>query len=779
MSELIGFVAYPTVPGAIGETVRQALTQLCEHSGQQRLSSWEETDVAGNFIRSEVLKKIKECDCLVADVSCLNFNVTYEVGYAIGLGKRIVLIRNLALVPDGPGIPEVGIFDTLGHVTYENSYQLVELLRGIGSSRAIGLPRTELNRRSPVYLIEAAFKTDPVIRIIARLKKKAKLRFRSFDPNENPRLSGPDAIANVAESFGVLVYLLPRTAVGRQVHNLRAAFIAGLADGMNKESLLLQQGDEPVPLDCRDLVKTFYHPEQIDEAIADFAGRVAEAFQTAEEPRLPKATTFLEHVSLGASSAENELKDLAAYYLETDAYQRALRGDVRIVVGRKGSGKSAIFHRVRDRIRSTRSNIVLDLRPEGYKLLKFKEEVLRLLSRGTLEHTITAFWEYLLLLEICYKILDKDRIPHTRDHRLYEPYRQLADLYRSDSYVGEGDFSERMSVLLQHVSQEIRQRYPDEQSDVRLSAPELTEILYVHDVASLRDQIIDYLGLKSSLWLLFDNVDKGWPTHGIQGEDLVIIRALLEATRKLEHKLRRGDFDCRTLVFLRNDIFELLVGETPDRGKESKVVLDWTDEDLLREMLRRRLVYNDAVQDDTPFEDVWHAIAVSHVDGEESSQFVIERSLMRPRALLDLVIHCRSVAINLRHKKIEPEDFKKGLAAYSSDLLSEVSLEIRDVLPTAENVLYEFIDSPARLSTAELSSLLDKVSTSEAERKAFVELLLWYGALGVVRLNGDVTFIYSVNYDMKRLTGIISKLSETGVMYAINPAFGAALEVKS
>ena len=76
-------------------------------------------------------------------------------------------------------------------------------------------------------------------------------------------------------------------------------------------------------------------------------------------------------------------------------------------------------------------------------------------------------------------------------------------------------------------------------------------------------------------------------------------------------------------MFLRNDIFELLVGATPDRGMESKVVLDWTDEDLLREMLRRRLVYGDAVQDNTLFEDVWRAIAVSYVDGEESSQFVM------------------------------------------------------------------------------------------------------------------------------------------------------------
>ena len=280
------------------------------------------------------------------------------------------------------------------------------------------------------------------------------------------------------------------------MHNVRAAFIAGLAHGMNKELLLLQQGDEPVPLDCRDLVKAFYHPDQIDEAIGDFAGRVTEAFQTTIEPRLRPATSILERVSLGASSAENELKDLAAYYLETDAYQRALRGDVRIIVGRKGSGKSAIFHRVRDRIRSIRSNIVLDLKPEGYKLLKFKEDVLRLLAGGTVEHTITAFWEYLLLLEICYKILDKDRIPHTRDQRLYEPYQQLAALYRTDVYVGEGDFSERMSVLLQHVSQEIQRRYPYEESGVRLSAPELTEILYVHDVAALRDRVVKYLKLK-------------------------------------------------------------------------------------------------------------------------------------------------------------------------------------------------------------------------------------------------------------------------------------------
>ena len=777
MSHRTGFFAYPSIPTFLGDCIRAGISEFWTSSGNHGLSGWEETDVAGYFIRTRIIQGIEESDYFLADVTYLNFNVTYEIGYAIGLGKPILLTRNVSIAEATPTAKEVGIFDTLGSEGYENSQQLQTILTKTETVDPIVLLPASLNRKSPVYLIEPKYKTDPAIRIIARLNKKGRLDYRSFDPNEQPRLSGSDAIMQVAQSFGVLVHLLSSPEIHADIHNIRAAFIAGLANGMRKETVILQHGDEPVPMDYRDLVDVFYHPEQVDEFIADFATRVTAAFQAAEEPRIKRVSTFLEQVSLGASSAENELRDLAAYYLETDAFQRAFRGDARIVVGRKGSGKSAIFHRVGDKVRANQGNIVLDLKPEGYKLLKFKEDVFRLMSEGTLEHTITAFWEYLLLLEICYKILEKDRVQHVRDQRLYEPYQKLAALYQSDAYVGEGDFSERMTGLLQHVSQEAQRRLPDGGERVRLSTPEVTELLYVHDVHALRKNVIEYLDLKKSLWLLIDNLDKGWPTHGVEGEDLVIIRALLEATRKIERQLRRDNFECRTLVFLRNDIYEILIGETSDRGKESKVVLDWSDEDMLRELLRRRFVYNEAVPDDASFDEVWRIIAVSHIDGEESSQFVVERSLMRPRALLDLVGHCRSVAINLGHTKIERDDFTKGLSTFSSDLLSEINLEIRDVLPAAEDVLYQFIGSNSRLGVDELNRVVDDVSESEAEREAFIELLLWYGALGVMRPNGDATFIYSVNYDMKRLKAIISKLVSDGLVYVINPAFGAALEV--
>ena len=371
----------------------------------------------GSLYRGSSFAQIAEHTALIADVTQLNFNVAYEIGFALAKEKRIVLTRHKGVTPRRPLVSEVGIFDVIGYLEYENADELESHLRGVidpsPSARNVHL----LNQNAPVYLMEARFRTDSVTRIISRVKK-ARLFYRSFDPQESPRLSASEGFEQIAQSFGVLLHLVPVNISDSITHNIRVAFLAGLAEGFGKESLILQDGDEPVPIDYRDLVKVFTSPVDIDEAISDFATRVTEAMQQNWQQDLAKQHTLLENLSFGASAAENEFRELAGYYLETDQFQRALRGEVRLVVGRKGSGKTAIFAQVRDRIRQERQNIVVDLRPDGYQLLKFKEMVLRFLGQGSLEHTITAFWEYLLLLEICYKLLEKDRLPHTRDFRL-------------------------------------------------------------------------------------------------------------------------------------------------------------------------------------------------------------------------------------------------------------------------------------------------------------------------------------------------------------------------
>lgn len=763
-----GFYAYPASPSELGDTIERAISSV---DSQFSIDSWKAMDIVGQFINEKVLSSIDNADYFVADISILNFNVTYEIGYAIGKKKRILLTKNSSIKETHPTIKDVGIFDTIGYQSYTNSDQLKNKLQELDKGSPIDFKEL-VDTKAPVYLLETKHKTDWITRIISRIKKSRYI-FRSFDPTEQPRLSASDAIDNVSKSFGVIVPLLSTNSDGNEVHNMRGAFIAGLADGMGKAFTILQQGEDPVPIDYRDFVKVCSHPNDVNEHIADLAGKIAEAYQEDAPTQDQDRQTFLQSLDLGASSAENEMRTLSNYYLKTDQFSKSIRGEAHLVIGRKGSGKSAIFLQIRDRERSNSKNVVLDLKPDGYKLIKFKELILDFLQEGTFQHTIMAFWEYVLLLEICYKILEKDREKHIRDHVLNEPYRKLSELYHTEGYETEGDFSERMTMLMEKITSEYRARYGDDQGN-RLSSQQLTELLYCHDVKELFQHVKNYMKHKNTLWLLFDNIDKGWPTSGLKHEDLLIIRALIDATRKIERQFHKSDIEVNSIVFLRNDVYELLVSETSDRGKEANVLLDWTDSDLLRELIRLRIVANN-LDEDLDFEHVWPKICVSHFEGEESSQYLIDRSLMRPRFLLNLINQCKSFAVNLNHPLIQADDIKKGLAAYSTDLLTDIGYELKDVAPEIEDVLYAFIGNKHEATDDQIRTAL-QAYLGKDELQEVIDLLLWYGFLGVRLSELDIKYIYNFNYNMQLLKGFVKKM-DSKVIYTINPAFWEGLMI--
>ena len=228
-------------------------------------------------------------------------------------------------------------------------------------------------------------------------------------------------------------------------------------------------------------------------------------------------------------------------------------------------------------------------------------------------------------------------------------------------------------------------------------------------------------------------------------------------------------------MFLRNDVYEFLVDETPDRGKESRAVLDWTDSDLLREMIRRRIGLNLKNADGHDFFDLWHQLCISHINGEESSQFLIDRCLMRPRWLIDLLSHCRAHAINLRHDRIEDEDIVAGFRSFSVDLLTDLGYEIRDVVAGSEELLYSFLGVSPVLNRLDLEIVLAQEGFVEGIDE-LIEILLWYGFLGIAGPGEDARYIPSVSYDMKRMKALHRRLSDE-VRFHINPAFWPALEI--
>ncbi|KAA0992952.1 hypothetical protein FXO21_23670 [Dyadobacter sp. UC 10] len=153
---------------------------------------------------------------------------------------------------------------------------------------------------------------------------------------------------------------------------------------------------------------------------------------------------------------------------------------------------------------------------------------------------------------------------------------------------------------------------------------------------------------------------------------------------------------------------------------------------------------------------------------------MIERSLMRPRFLINFINQCRSFAVNFNHKKIEAEDIEKGFESYSSDLLIDINYEIRDVFPEAESILYSFIEAPSELSLPVLTEIVERELPGSSMIDKVINLLLWYGFLGIKTGKHDVKYIYNFNYNMNILKGVAFKHKEN-VIYVINPAFWPSL----
>jgi hypothetical protein len=251
------------------------------------------------------------------------------------------------------------------------------------------------------------------------------------------------------------------------------------------------------------------------------------------------------------------------------------------------------------------------------------------------------------------------------------------------------------------------------------------------------------------------------------------LRCLVDAGRKVEREMRKAGNVVHCIVFVRNDVYDNLMRNTPDFGKEMRATLDWSDPDMLREMLRLRLVSGmRADHSDASFHDVWHELCVSHYRGEDTSSYFIRRTLMRPRNLLKIFNHCRGFATNFNRDIISDLDIEKGLRTYSSDLVQELDAELTQVFPAAQDLLYHFMDSKRALTAAEIQQLFNSAGVDKSEHKRLLDFLLYYGVLGI-KIGDDEYFIFDVNYDLKVLE-IRASRAGGSALYLINPAFWPA-----
>ena len=676
--------ASPSRPHDLLLGLAEAVSTANQRSSSLKFQLWTQNDIAGRNLVDPILDRISNAPALAADVTYLNLNVTYEVGFAIGQSKRVLLTRSRAFTGDIDLANDIGLYDTLGRHEYDTFEQLGAYLALDHDIKPVPVDYP-LDTVKRLFFLDIPGSSDVVRQIVSAIKREFRL-YRSFSDEETVRLSASFAVASVATSSGVVIPFLSDDLVGAKVHNFRAMFVAGLAHGLERPVLILKSAKVSAPLDIRDSSSDFQIPADIDRLIAKFRPEVDAGFERLNTG-IPVGLGVLQRLSIGDSAAENEFTTLKSYYIPTDAYGRTLQGQIDLVSGRKGSGKTALFFQLRDRLRADKKNVIVDLKPEGYQLTQLKDQVLKFLKAGSQSYLITAFWHYIILLEIVHRIIESDKSRQKFDHRLPQLYQKLSAVYSSADVEFEGDFSQRLLILTRSIAE----RYAQANIDFgELTSADVTNILYSHDIRALEELLTDYLKLKNEVWLLFDNLDKGWAAGGVAVEDITILRCLIDAAKKIKREFVQKKIDFHAVIFIRNDVFELLMQGTADYGKDSRVSLDWTDRRQLVELLRRRFEFGDKMFVGKPIIEVWKSLFQDSGEQVMKIDHFLDQSLLRPRNLIQLFQHCKGFAVNVGHERISVDDVDNALEAYSRDLVTEINREIGDVFPKANRFLYEF-----------------------------------------------------------------------------------------
>lgn len=763
MTSEIAFYAYPGAYPLIREAIQGASSS--KMSSDMSIKTWEAMNVLGFKIDDVVRDNIQKADFLAADITKPNLNVYYEIGYAIGLGKPVLPTLNSAISGAAEGVRKVGLFDTTGYASYSNANDLAQKISMWTADAWQNKASRKRNFSQPLFILDCLKKTD-FRNWIFQAAEETMVKYRVYDPEEVPRFTAAQAYSEVSSSSGIIIPLLSTDVVDAELHNLRAGFILGLAHGCEIECLVLQYENEPAPLDYRDYVKNSTSRSETIKHVTAYCQETLIRNQKPAGRSGHQKNSILSKIDLGSSSAENEAASLDQYFVETAEFSRALRAEGAIVCGRKGSGKSAIYLQVLERLRSSGPRCcVVDLRPASHDLSEMREALLSVLSAGVFDHTIAAFWQYIVYFEILLKLREMI-IPRAKSN--FSVQKMIADLetaFNLNDQVVSGDFTSRLKAAVDDV---VKRAESAETSDQLRS--ELTNFMFEKPIPDLREYIVKLSDSFDSIHILIDDLDKGWPPRRVENQDVMMVKHLIETLQKIRRDLARKNINVNHLLFLRGDIYERLVERTSDRGKYNVINVDWSDPVQLENLL---LVRVSTSVDEDEEEIAWQALNPSMPGGDAFTR-MLSASLMRPRFLIDVCERTLSFAVNRGHHVVHEEDVNDAIDQMSFYLVSDFGYEMRDVAGTPEDIFYYFIGVPERVSEKELIGILEGTKMIEDIPEA-ISLLLWYGFLGIIGKNGGHVFIYNRAYDFRRLEAERKSLGDR-IEYVLNPAFLRGLQ---
>ena len=776
------FFAYPSNRPILMEAIRDAVDEL--NAGKQvSIKTWEKCNIGGKLVIYTICDAIDESELFFADLTGLNPNVMFELGYAIARNKRIWLIFDTSYKKEKNMFNELKVLSTVGYVSYSNSHHIVS---GFYSNNPVTdiektifrtaiEPSLKPGGYNSILYLKSLHENQAAMRVSQLLEKRLSGRITFDDPSESIQ-SLTWYGSRVFGCNGLVCHFANPETEGANLQTARHALVCGMAHGSGIPLLMLAENDFWAPIDYRDQLQPY---RTVPDAIGYLEEWLPPIEQTlkvkqaaTEVQRAAKLATDLKNLHFGEHLAENEEEELVGqYFIPTAAYNDALKGRQTVFIGRKGSGKTANLIKLEDELGRRKHNVVCVIKPQRYQMLGIVDLLKQYQHRNVKAYAIESLWKFLLLTEIANTAYNNPPPGQSDDveNRFFKFVEKNEELICKD-------FSTRLENCIQDLEGAIGNS-KDENSSLFIS-----EVLHSGILKQLRIELANFLSKDQQVAILVDNLDKAWEQQNDIEVLSEILWGLLEVVQGLPMELqrqnsRRQRIRLNLAIFLRSDIFYKIRKVTPEPDKIICSSLRWDDNLLYRIIEERFLSAFETVLDP---DVLWERYFCPTVNGIPTKEYIIGAILKRPRDIIYFVNEAVRSAINKRHIKIEEEDIFEAELEYCLYALGIVNIE--NTLPdiNLEDVILGFAERSATLTKSEVVKVLRSSKISEEMIEPTINILRDLTFLGLEVEEDEFAFPDTPEESRKKekLAERFAQRKRREERFQIHKAFRAFLETK-
>ena len=740
---------------------------------------WEDK-VNNDLLFSKVCEGIYGHDFLLAEVTDPNPNVMLEIGYALAVGREPILLKNTNRKDWSRNL-----LTTLEGCHYATREDILTYIANLQSQERRS--PEEPDRRLPflenmgifdetetpgtVYHLKPKIAADWISKV-DRTLRNSYFKLSTMDPSDSVSDEFYPQARGIQRSSLIVASLVSSANVDWEQHNANVALLVGFAIGLGKQVLVLQEKPLAPILDLGTVTRPVDTETQAGQIVQSWVVAQTQSLvsQTTETRRRAHAQDQVEHIRKVFLGHPDALQDnrLLEYFVPTKEFEDAIEGRRTIFIGRRGAGKSANFQAIKEDLREKPGTITAAIAPDDFELERISAFLEDSYSLANPHLVFQSTWNYIILSEIVKSLAeDSDRLYLSPDdqmrtnlHQYYEANRERLNL----------DFGTRVvSVLMDPAINQGSKggEFTDSQEALK-SIRDYRVARYLKEFA-VRESITYHM--------IADDLDKHWRPNSKQSIDLLI--GLITEADRLQ---RFFEGRLKVVMFLREDIYDVLAQYDDDLPKRSVLRMEWTLANLKHLVAERLASVADQPNDDD--DATWSVVFPHMVNGRSAPDYILSRALPRPRDVLDFCQKSIDQAQRNEHSAVTEQDVLDGENAFSEGVFWSVSTEFKGLYPNLEDVLIEFAGVEERVDWITFQQFSNKaieqhhaaisrwVRNGDMDPEALAEILFRVGVIGLA--SGPSAVPYFANG---------RSFSETWHLVApspvvhIHPAFAKCLDV--